>query len=118
MTPKEAFRVISHTFHGKKPGKNKQEKRLKQYMEEQKRASMSSTDTPLMSVAAMQAEQEKLQTPYIVISGSNLKLPAASVTELKELPLQKGNQTAPVTGGRLEGEFHEFKFGKPGAKKK
>ncbi len=27
MTPKEAFRYICHTFHGKQPGKNKLEKR-------------------------------------------------------------------------------------------
>ncbi|CAN0878384.1 SART-1 family protein DOT2 [Linum grandiflorum] len=36
MTPKEAFRVISHRFHGKGPGKMKQEKRMKQYQEELK----------------------------------------------------------------------------------
>ena len=30
MTPKEAFRMISHKFHGKGPGKKKQEKRMKQ----------------------------------------------------------------------------------------
>jgi U4/U6.U5 tri-snRNP-associated protein 1 len=29
LTPKEAFRYLSHKFHGKGPGKNKIEKRLK-----------------------------------------------------------------------------------------
>ncbi|PQQ06020.1 SART-1 family protein DOT2 [Prunus yedoensis var. nudiflora] len=34
LTPKEAFRILSHKFHGKGPGKMKQEKRMKQYQEE------------------------------------------------------------------------------------
>jgi len=29
MTQKEAFRRLSYRFHGKEPGKNKQEKKLK-----------------------------------------------------------------------------------------
>jgi U4/U6.U5 tri-snRNP-associated protein 1 len=70
MTPKEAFRKLSHKFHGKAPGKNKQEKRLKQIQEEMRRRNMSSTDTPLMTVQAMQQEQERTQSPYIVLTGS------------------------------------------------
>lgn len=34
LTPKEAFRYLSHKFHGKGPGKNKIEKRLKKLEEE------------------------------------------------------------------------------------
>ncbi|KAF3956702.1 hypothetical protein CMV_018198 [Castanea mollissima] len=34
MTLKEAFRLISHKFHGNGLGKMKQEKRMKQYLEE------------------------------------------------------------------------------------
>ncbi|XP_039014086.1 SART-1 family protein DOT2-like isoform X2 [Hibiscus syriacus] len=33
MTPKGAFRMLSHKFHGKGPGKIKLEKRMKQYQE-------------------------------------------------------------------------------------
>ncbi|KAH7416147.1 hypothetical protein KP509_14G077700 [Ceratopteris richardii] len=69
MTPKEAFRKLSHKFHGKGPGKMKQEKRMKQYEEEMKLKQMSSGDTPLMSMEKMRDAQAKLHTPYIVISG-------------------------------------------------
>lgn len=31
MTPREAFRHLSHRFHGKMPGKKKTEKRLQKY---------------------------------------------------------------------------------------
>lgn len=34
LCPKEAFRYLSHKFHGKGPGKNKQEKRIKKAVQE------------------------------------------------------------------------------------
>lgn len=69
MTPKEAFRKLSHKFHGKGPGKMKQEKKMKQYEEEMKLKQMSSGDTPLLSMEKMREAQAKMHTPYIVISG-------------------------------------------------
>lgn len=69
MTPKEAFRKLSHKFHGKGPGKMKQEKRMKQYQEELKLKKMNSGDTPLMSMEKMRDVQSKLRTPYVVLSG-------------------------------------------------
>ena len=35
MTPKEAFRMLSHRFHGKGSGKRKTEKRMKKFEEDQ-----------------------------------------------------------------------------------
>ncbi|KAJ0011072.1 hypothetical protein Pint_32856 [Pistacia integerrima] len=69
MTPKEAFRMISHKFHGKGPGKMKQEKRMKQYQEELKLKQMKNSDTPSLSVERMRETQARLQTPYLVLSG-------------------------------------------------
>ncbi|KAK7283955.1 hypothetical protein RIF29_13705 [Crotalaria pallida] len=69
LTPKEAFRMLSHKFHGKGPGKMKQEKRMKQYQEELKMKQMKSSDTPSMSVERMREAQARLQTPYLVLSG-------------------------------------------------
>ncbi|KAL5782422.1 hypothetical protein ACOSP7_007451 [Xanthoceras sorbifolium] len=69
MTPKEAFRMISHKFHGKGPGKMKQEKRMKQYQEELKLKQMKNSDTPSESVERMREAQARLQTPYLVLSG-------------------------------------------------
>ncbi|KAE9592547.1 putative SNU66/SART1 family protein [Lupinus albus] len=69
LTPKEAFRTLSHKFHGKGPGKMKQEKRMKQYQEELKMKQMKSSDTPSLSVERMREAQARLQTPYLVLSG-------------------------------------------------
>ncbi|MQL97089.1 hypothetical protein Taro_029777, partial [Colocasia esculenta] len=69
MTPKEAFRMLSHKFHGKGPGKSKQEKRMKQYQEELKLKQMKASDTPSMSVERMREAQARLKTPYLVLSG-------------------------------------------------
>uniref|UniRef100_A0A182NT84 U4/U6.U5 tri-snRNP-associated protein 1 n=1 Tax=Anopheles dirus TaxID=7168 RepID=A0A182NT84_9DIPT len=58
LTPKEAFRYLSHKFHGKGPGKNKLMKK------------MSSTDTPLGTLNMLQAKQKETQSPFIVLSGT------------------------------------------------
>ncbi|ETN65866.1 hypoxia associated factor [Anopheles darlingi] len=70
LTPKEAFRYLSHKFHGKGPGKNKVEKRLKKSEQEGLMKKMSSTDTPLGTLNMLQAKQKETQSPYIVLSGS------------------------------------------------
>ncbi|XVF79121.1 hypothetical protein PTKIN_Ptkin14bG0194200 [Pterospermum kingtungense] len=69
ITPKEAFRMLSHKFHGKGPGKMKQEKRMKQYQEELKLKQMKNSDTPSLSVERMREAQAQLKTPYLVLSG-------------------------------------------------
>ncbi|KAL1213043.1 SART-1 family protein DOT2 [Cardamine amara subsp. amara] len=69
LTPKEAFRLLSHKFHGKGPGKMKEEKRMKQYQEELKLKQMKNSDTPSQSVQRMREAQAQLKTPYLVLSG-------------------------------------------------
>ncbi|XP_022893463.1 SART-1 family protein DOT2-like isoform X2 [Olea europaea var. sylvestris] len=69
LTPKEAFRLLSHKFHGKGPGKMKQEKRIRQYQEELKIKQMKNADTPSLSVERMREAQAQLKTPYLVLSG-------------------------------------------------
>eukprot|EP00271_Cylindrocystis_brebissonii_P001364 TRINITY_DN11638_c0_g1_i1.p1 TRINITY_DN11638_c0_g1~~TRINITY_DN11638_c0_g1_i1.p1 ORF type:complete len:980 (-),score=335.16 TRINITY_DN11638_c0_g1_i1:476-3415(-) len=69
LTPKEAFRQLSHKFHGKGPGKMKQEKRIKQYMEELELKKMASGDTPNMSLGKMLDVQAQTSAPYVVLSG-------------------------------------------------
>jgi len=125
MTPKEAFRVLSHKFHGKKPGKNKQEKKLRQFQEEQRKRGMSSTDTPLMTVKAMQMEQERTQSPFIVLSGPSIsKLPSMPLKPRSTSPTGTKSPTpmtahfqeeiavptAPTNPTELQGSFHEFKL--------
>ncbi|GAV09409.1 hypothetical protein RvY_18956 [Ramazzottius varieornatus] len=70
LSEKEAFRDLSHKFHGKTQGKTKTEKREKKVNELQMLKSMSSTDTPLNTVHKMKLKQQELQTPYILLSGA------------------------------------------------
>lgn len=70
ITPKEAFRVLSHKFHGKGPGKNKIDKRQQKLTQESKLRQMSSIDTPLNTVQKLQEKQKELALPYVVLSGA------------------------------------------------
>ncbi|XP_077998125.1 U4/U6.U5 tri-snRNP-associated protein 1-like isoform X2 [Glandiceps talaboti] len=74
LNQKEAFRVLSHRFHGKGSGKMKTEKRNKKLQEEMMMRQMSSTDTPLNTVARLQEKQKQLQTPFLVLSGGGKTL--------------------------------------------
>ena len=74
LSAKEAFRKLSHRFHGKGSGKSKLEKRMKKMAEEDTMKRMSSTDTPLNTVAMMQDKQRTEASPYIVLSGGGKTL--------------------------------------------
>ena len=74
LNQKEAFRVLSHKFHGKGSGKKKTEKRLKKLDEDHMMMTMSSTDTPLNTVARLREKQAREQSAYIVLSGGNKTL--------------------------------------------
>lgn len=69
LNEKEAFRYLSHKFHGKGPSKNKIEKRLKKNEQEGLMMKMSSTDTPLGTLTMLQHKQKETHSPYIVLSG-------------------------------------------------
>lgn len=107
----QAFRQLSHRFHGKGSGKMKTERRMKKLDEEavgapgevgvasggvglggglrcrgapamltgpdpQLLKKMSSSDTPLGTVALLQEKQKAQKTPYIVLSGSGKSMNA------------------------------------------
>ena len=74
LSAKEAFRTLSHKFHGKGPGKNKIDKRQQKLEKESKLRQMSSIDTPLNTVHKLQEKTKELQLPYVVISGSGTSL--------------------------------------------
>eukprot|EP01117_Protostelium_nocturnum_P018375 TRINITY_DN7674_c0_g1_i1.p1 TRINITY_DN7674_c0_g1~~TRINITY_DN7674_c0_g1_i1.p1 ORF type:complete len:685 (-),score=339.68 TRINITY_DN7674_c0_g1_i1:333-2387(-) len=100
LTVKEAFRHLSWNFHGMKPSKNTMEKRMRQMEEDQKRASMSMSDTPLQSATAMKNEQERSQNPFIVLSKGNMSttsLPTAlESSREKSLRGDKNFNVAPL----------------------
>jgi U4/U6.U5 tri-snRNP-associated protein 1 len=71
LTPKEAWKALSHKFHGKGSGKMKTEKRLKKIAEEKKQEAMASGDTPLSMNRAFQIRQEKTGQAHFVLSVGN-----------------------------------------------
>lgn len=74
LNQKEAFRVLSHKFHGKGPGKNKVDKRMKKHEQESKLRQMSCIDTPLNTVEKLREKQKEIQLPYVVLSGTGSSL--------------------------------------------
>ncbi|GAB0096818.1 U4/U6.U5 tri-snRNP-associated protein 1 [Sergentomyia squamirostris] len=83
LNAKEAFRYLSHKFHGKGPGKNKIEKRLKKSEQEGLMMKMSSTDTPLGTLNMLQQKQKETNSPYIVLSGAKQGLSGNSIVKNK-----------------------------------
>lgn len=71
LTPKEAWKALSHKFHGKGSGRMKTEKRLKKIAEEKKKEAMVSGDTPLSMNQAFQIRQEKAGQAHFVLSVGN-----------------------------------------------
>ncbi|XP_064600247.1 U4/U6.U5 tri-snRNP-associated protein 1-like [Liolophura sinensis] len=70
LTPKEAFRQLSHRFHGKGSGKKKTEKRMKKLEEENLMKQMSSTDTPLGTLNLLKEKQRAEKSAYVLLTGS------------------------------------------------
>ncbi|SIO73608.1 U4/U6.U5 tri-snRNP-associated protein 1 [Babesia microti strain RI] len=71
MTPKEAFKELCYSFHGKLPGKNKQEKRLRK-IEMELRLLQNPTDS-LPTMRALAQNQKADKCAHIVLDGgSNL----------------------------------------------
>lgn len=71
LTPKEAWKALSHKFHGKGSGKMKTEKRLKKIADERKKEAMASGDTPLSMNKAFQIRQQKTGQAHFVMSVGN-----------------------------------------------
>ncbi|KAI0367756.1 SART-1 protein [Pilatotrama ljubarskyi] len=90
LTPKEAWKALSHKFHGKGSGKAKTEKRLKKIAEERKKEAMASGDTPLSMNQAFQKRQEKTGQAHFVLSVGNRGAVPQLADFLDSQPLTKG----------------------------
>ncbi|KIY71505.1 SART-1 protein [Cylindrobasidium torrendii FP15055 ss-10] len=105
LTPKEAWKALSHKFHGKGSGKMKTEKRLKKIAEEKKKEAMISGDTPLSMNAAFMQRQEKAGQAHFVLSVGNKGAVPQMAEFLDTQPLSKGktekakNKKAKKNGG-------------------
>ncbi|KAJ7756440.1 SART-1 family-domain-containing protein [Mycena maculata] len=92
MTPKEAWKALSHRFHGKGSGKMKTEKRQKKIKDEEKQQAMSSGDTPLSMTKAFQLRQEKTGQAHMVLSVGNRGAVPQAAEFFDAQPLGKGNK--------------------------
>ncbi|THH01480.1 hypothetical protein EW026_g1250 [Hermanssonia centrifuga] len=90
LSQKEAWKALSHKFHGKGSGKMKTEKRLKKIAEEKKKEAMASGDTPLSMNQAFQIRQEKAGQAHFVLSVGNRGAVPQAVEFLDAQPLSKG----------------------------
>lgn len=68
LDSKEAYKELSHQFHGKTSGKLKTEKKLKKLEQEKSLKIMSHTDTPLNTSLALKEKQKALGSAHVVIS--------------------------------------------------
>lgn len=68
LDQKEAWKHLSHVFHGKKPGTKKMEKRLKKIEDEKKRERMAAGDTPTGMLSAFQSRSERTGKAHMVLS--------------------------------------------------
>ncbi|KAI0775208.1 SART-1 protein [Trametes elegans] len=108
LTPKEAWKALSHKFHGKGSGKAKTEKRLKKIAEERKKEAMASGDTPLSMNQAFQKRQEKTGQAHFVLSVGNRGAVPQLADFLDSQPLTKGK-----TEKKKEKKKHTDKGGTP-----
>ena len=67
LSTKEAWKQLSHTFHGTAPGHRAQEKSLRRLAEEQRRERMLAGDTSAMT-QAFQARSERTGQAHMVLS--------------------------------------------------
>ncbi|KAK4046213.1 hypothetical protein OIV83_006245 [Microbotryomycetes sp. JL201] len=87
LTAKEAWKQLTHQFHGKHSGSKKTEKRLAKIAAEQKALAMASGDTPLSTAAAFQARAERTGSATMVLSVGNkgsAPIPDASLENLSK----------------------------------
>ncbi|CAN6250176.1 unnamed protein product [Urochloa humidicola] len=116
MTPKEAFRDLSHKFHGKGPGKMKQEKRQKKYQDEMKTKRMKSSDTPLMAAEKMREAQARNQTPYLILSGNAKTSQASDTSGFATVEKEQPGSLTPMLGDKKVEHFLGIKrSAKPGS---
>jgi len=101
MTPKEAFRRLSYRFHGKAPGKNKDERRIKREAEDLRRKMMSTIDTPLGTLSATQRTQQQSKLPYVIVGGNTAKI----LAQKAPLPIPEPQQSS---SERSSGSFREI----------
>lgn len=71
LSTKEAWKQLSHTFHGNAPGYKAQEKRLRRIAEEQRRERMLAGDTSALTRAFMERSERTGQAHMVLSTGKH-----------------------------------------------
>ena len=95
LTPKEAYKLLSHQFHGKAPGKAKQEKKLQKRAHQQRLQAAPLTDTPLGMASALRERQKATGASHIVLSQGG----RAAIDETNAMPIDQVQRGATATAG-------------------
>ncbi|KAJ3009298.1 UNVERIFIED_CONTAM: hypothetical protein HDU68_002767 [Siphonaria sp. JEL0065] len=92
LTPKEAFRLLSHNFHGKGSGKMKTQKRLLELDEQAQLNKMQSADTSLHIASAFVAKTKAAKTAHLVLAVGNRNSLPQDVQAVEEKALLEKRQ--------------------------
>jgi len=121
LNEKEAFRQLSHKFHGIKGGKASREKNIRKAEEEMKVLQSKSGDTPLGVAEALARRTRESGSAHVVLSVGKKGAPVVEMQNLSAIPLVKEApvRSAPVparevidaTGIAGEGERQKVVFG-------
>ncbi|OZJ04934.1 hypothetical protein BZG36_02661 [Bifiguratus adelaidae] len=108
LSTKEAWRQLSHKFHGKTSGKLKTEKRLRKLEEEKMFQTMASSDTPLNMATAFQERQKAAGSAHVVLSVGNRGVLPTPVTQSISSTPQPSMEDAHTTLLDLDDKGHSF----------
>lgn len=95
LDSKEAYKELSHQFHGKTSGKQKTEKKLKKLEQEKSIKIMSYTDTPLNTSLALKEKQKSLGSAHVVISKGIIEQEESNIvnTVIKFPTIERANNS-------------------------
>ncbi|KAF9165099.1 hypothetical protein DFQ26_000598 [Actinomortierella ambigua] len=113
LNTKDAFRHLSHKFHGKAPGKMKTEKRMKKLEEEKRMMSMTATDTPLNMAMATQERLKASGQAHLVLAVGNRNLVPSSSTDaitgtVSTLRTSSASSSSATKGSTIGGTISTF----------
>jgi U4/U6.U5 tri-snRNP-associated protein 1 len=96
----DAWKLLSHTFHGKAPGKAKQEKYKQKVMDERKRERMAAGEAQDMSKAFRERQQREGQAHMVLSVGAKGNAPQDFANHLGPNLVQARNAAASGSGSK------------------
>ena len=97
---------MTRRFHGKDPSKNKKEKRIQRYQEDQKVKMAAASVQPASSTERLQTINQASASPYLVLNGNNARAPSSSgkkhnnASEQVSLTPVLGGGSTPLVGDK------------------